>query len=118
MNDPLDEDDALDALLREQFDGPVSADGFCERVMEELPPRRRRHRTWPMMAGIAAGMTTCWLSLRSVPVMTIGWQDWLALELSSSAMTLLLVVSGVSLLASLWVLAEADERDASFRLPG
>lgn len=113
MNDPSD--DALDALLREQFDGPVAGDGFAERVMERLPPRRRRLRTWPMAAGVAAGMVACWLSLRSVPVINAGWQDWQALELSPSAMTLLLVVSGVSLLALLWALAEADERDASLR---
>ncbi len=115
MNDPSD--DALDALLREQFDGPVPADGFCERVMERLPSRPRRLRTWPMVAGVVAGMVACWLSLRSVPVMNIGWKDWLALEPSSSAMTLLLIVGGASLLAVLWALGEADERGASFRPP-
>lgn len=115
MNDPSD--DALDALLREQFDGPVPADGFTERVMAQLPSRRRRLRTWPMVAGVAAGIAACWLSLRSVPVMDSGWRDWLALEPSASAMTLLLIVSGISLLAALWALGEADERGASLRLP-
>jgi hypothetical protein len=113
MNDPSD--DALDALLREQFDGPVAADGFTERVMARLPPRRRRFRTWPMAAGIAGGIVTCWLSLRSLPVMDAGWRDWLASAPSASAMTLLFAVSGVSLLAALWALAEAGEPDSSFR---
>lgn len=113
MNDISE--DALDALLREQFDGPVSEDGFCERVMEKLPSRQWHFQTWPTLTGVAAGMATCWLSLRSVPV-TIGWQDGLTLEPSSSIIMLLSILSGVSLLASLWVLAEADERAPSFRL--
>lgn len=116
MNDPSE--DALDALLREQFDGPVAADGFTERVMEQLPSRQRRLRTWPMAAGVATGVAACWLSLRSAPVVTIGWKDWLALEPSSSAMTLLFVVSGVSLLASWWALTEADERGGALRVSG
>lgn len=114
MNDPSD--DALDALLREQLDGPVPADGFTERVMARLPPRRHRLRTWPMVAGFGGGMAACWLSLRSLPLMDTGWKDWLALEPSASAMTLLAIVSGVSLLAALWALGEADERGAPFRL--
>ena len=34
-------DDAIEALLRTAFDGPVRDDGFSARVMQRLPPRRK-----------------------------------------------------------------------------
>lgn len=113
MTDPSD--DALDALLREAFDGPVPADGFCERVMTQLPARPRRFRAWPIATGVATGMVAGWAGLRSVPAMRTGWQDWVALEPSSSTMLLLAIASGISLLTALWALAEANDPGAPFQ---
>ncbi|MDI1281844.1 hypothetical protein [Brevundimonas sp.] len=33
--------DVYDAMLREDFEGPVPDGGFCDRVMDQLPARRR-----------------------------------------------------------------------------
>ena len=51
MNENMD--DLIDTMLRERFEGPVRADGFCERVMDKLPTRRRRS-AWPLVAGVIA----------------------------------------------------------------
>ncbi len=112
MTDPAD--DSLDALLRDAFDGPVPADGFCERVMTQLPSRPRGYRAWPIAAGVTTGMAACVAGLGSVPTMRDGWQDWLALEPSPSTMLLLAIASGISLLAAVWALAEASASDARF----
>lgn len=101
------EDDTVDALLRRQFDGAVPDDGFCDRVMQHLPARPRR-RTWPLWSGMAAGMAACALSLWSTPLVHLGWRDWAGGELSAQAITLLLALAGMSLLAMCWSLAEAD----------
>lgn len=101
-------DDAIDALLRAQFDGPVPDDGFSERVMQALPPRRRRI-DWPLRAGIAAGVVACWLSLLSTPVLHAGWSAWTNRQLTTPALALLLAVAGMSLLALWWSVAEGDE---------
>lgn len=108
-------EDALDALLRKQFEGPVPVDGFCERVMDRLPVRRRRS-TWPLIAGAATGMTTCWFSLWSAPITSAGWRDWLAGELSASTAVLFVAMLSMAALALAWTVAEADDRyDPSFR---
>lgn len=113
MNDQWD--DAIDALLREQFDGPVLADGFCEQVMEKLPTRRRRY-AWPLAAGIVAGTATCWLSLMSAPIARAGWRDWLLGAPSAPAITLLLAMMSFAVLALAWTITEADDRhDQSWR---
>lgn len=101
------EDDAVDALLRRQFEGAVPDDGFCDRVMQQLPARSRR-RAWPLWSGIAAGTAACALSLSSTPMFQLGWRDWVGGELSASAIALLLALAGMSLLAMCWSLAEAD----------
>jgi len=102
-------DDAIEALLRKQFDGPVSDDGFSERVMRLLPPRRQR-MAWPLWAGVGMGMGACWLSLLFSPLLHAGWRNWMRGELSASAFALLLAIAGMSLLASWWSMAEADDR--------
>jgi len=106
MNDQME--DAIDALLREQFDGPVPAAGFCDQVMARLPARRRRHR-WPLAAGVLAGVAMCWFSLWSSPITYIGWRDWLSGELSAPALTLFLSIMCLAILALAWTIAEADD---------
>lgn len=101
------EDDAIDALLRRQFEGAAPDDGFCDRVMQHLPARPRR-RTWPLWSGIAAGMAACALSLSFTPMVRLGWRDWVGGELSPPVIALLLALAGMSLLAMCWSLAEAD----------
>ena len=97
-------DDAIDALLRAQFEGPVRDEGFSERVMQALPPRRRRV-DWPVRAGIVA----CWASLLSAPLLREGWSAWASGRLTASAMALLLAIAGMSLLALWWSVAEGGE---------
>lgn len=107
MNDELK--DAIERLLREQFEGSVPDDGFCDRVMTQLPVRRRRDK-WPLVAGALAGVAMCWLSLWTAPIAYIGWQDWLSGELSASAIALFSAMMGMAILASAWAIAEADDR--------
>ena len=47
-------DDDIDALLRQSFDGPTHDAGFCDRVMQQLPPRRRAS-AWPLATGVLVG---------------------------------------------------------------
>jgi len=102
-------DDAIEAMLRTQFDGPVPDDGFSEHVMQRLPPRRRRV-AWPVWAGMVAGAMGCWLSLVFAPVLHIGWREWVVGKPATPAIMLLLVTAGISLLALWWGVVEADER--------
>jgi hypothetical protein len=106
MNHP--DDNEIEALLRMQFDGSVADEGFSDRVIQQLPLRRRR-TAWPLLAGILVGIGACWLSLLSTSLLHVGWQDWISGELSASAMTVMAVVAGMSLLASLWTTMEAED---------
>lgn len=102
-------DDPIEALLQKQFDGPVPDEGFSERLMQRLPPRRRRI-AWPLWAGLLAGATACWLSLDAMPLLHVGLRDMMGGELSASAIAVLLAVAGMSLLTCWWTLSEADDR--------
>lgn len=106
MNHP--KDDAIDALLRRQFEGAVADDGFCDRVMEQLPARRRA--TWPLWAGILAGVAACASSLWSMPLLRAGWRDWAGGMPTTPALAVLLVLAVMALLAMVWSLYEADDR--------
>jgi hypothetical protein len=106
MNHP--DNNEIEALLRTQFDGSVPDDGFSDRVMLQLPPRSRR-TAWPLLAGMLAGIGTCWLSLLSTSLLHVGWQDWISGELSASAITIMAVVVGMSLLTCLWTMMEAED---------
>lgn len=95
------DDQAIEALLREQFEGPVRDDGFGDRVMQHLPPRRRRV-TWPLWAGLLVGVVACWLGLLDAPLLRVGWGDWVRADWSVPACAMLLVVAAISLLALCW----------------
>ena len=102
-------EDAADALLREHFEGPVADDGFCDRVMDRLPARRRRTNA-PMAVGILAGVATCGFSLWSAPITHAGWQEWLSGAPSASAIALFISMMGMAMLALAWTIAEAEDR--------
>ena len=101
------EDDAVDALLLAAFEGPMPDEGFCDNMMQRLPARRR-YVWWPLAAGLAAGAALCFLTLQSAPLMRTGLRDWLSGQLSAPALTLLLVMAGISLLTLVWTMEEAD----------
>jgi len=100
-------DSSIRALLRENFDGPVADDGFCDRVMRQLPARRRARR-WQLPAGILTGLVACLWHLSSTPLIRAGWQDWMQGSISHASAIMLLAVMATSLLASWWALAEVD----------
>ena len=107
MNEP--NDDAIEALLRQQFQGHVPDEGFSERVMRQLPPRRRR-AAWPRWVGVLTGMAMCWPILGDMPVLRTGWADWLAGVPSSTAIGMWVAITALSLLALGWGLAESGRR--------
>ena len=106
MNNP--DDDAIEALLRKQFEGHVPDDGFSARVMQRLPSHRSR-TTWPLWVGLLVGAGVCAWSLLSSPLLQAGWRDWMASELSVPAIVLLIPVAGLSLLALLWAVMEIED---------
>jgi hypothetical protein len=101
------DNDDIEALLREHFDGAVPDDGFADRLMQRVPHRRRR-AAWPVGAGIMAGIGACWLSLLPTPLLQVGCQNWYSGELSSSAFVLLTAAAGMSLLACWWTVMESE----------
>jgi len=103
-----DHDDAIDALLRQSFDGPVPDGGFSDRVMQQLPPRRRAS-TWPLAAGVLAGAVLCALTVFTSPLWQAAWHGWLAGRWSTSTVVMLSAMAAMSLLALGWTLAEADD---------
>lgn len=102
-------DDAVEVLLRKHFDGPILDEGFSERLMVRLP-RRRRRVLWPVWGGLLAGAVACWLAVLRSPLLRIGWRDFVGGDWSAAAITLLLVVLGVAMLALAWSVVEADDR--------
>jgi hypothetical protein len=101
------EDDEIDALLREHFDGPVPDDGFTDRLMRQPRPRRRR-AAWPVVAGVAAGVGACWTSLLPTPLLQAGWQGWTSGQPSAAAIVLLAAGAGMSLLGCWWATMEPE----------
>lgn len=102
------DDNEIEALLLKQLEGPVPDNGFSDRLMQRLPPRRRR-AVWPLWAGVLAGTAACWLSLLSTSLLHVGWQDWISGELSAPAIILVSAVAGMSLLACWWTTMEAED---------
>ena len=103
------QDDEIEVLLRSRFEGPVRDEGFSVRVMQALPQRRRR-TTWPLWGGVLAGACACWLTLLHSSLLRAGWRDWVSGDWSVSAITLLLVMLGMAMLALVWGVAEAEDR--------
>jgi hypothetical protein len=101
-------DDDIDALLRRSFDGPTVDDGFSDRVMQHLPPRRRPS-TWTLVAGVLAGTVLCWLSLSASPLWRAAWHGWRVGGGSTSMVIVFSMMAVMSLLALGWTLAEADD---------
>jgi hypothetical protein len=106
MNTP--HEDPIERLLRQSLD-TVPDHGFSDRVMQQLPPRRRAP-AWPLVVGIVAGIASCCASLFATTLWRTGWRDWLHGELSTPAIVMLLAMAGMSLLALGWSLAEAEDR--------
>lgn len=104
---PINDDD-IDALLRKSFDGPLPDAGFCDRVMQQLPPRRHRSAR-PLLAGVLGGVLLCALSLFASPLWNAAWRGWLVGEWSTSTLIALGMMAAMSLLALAWTLAEADD---------
>lgn len=102
------DDNEIETMLLKQLEGPVPDNGFSDRLMQRLPPRRRR-TVWPLWAGVLTGTGTCWLSLLSSPLLHIGWQGWVRGELSASVIALMVVFFGMSLLACWWSTMEAAD---------
>ena len=103
----LSDDHDIDALLRRRFAGPVRDEGFSDRVIQQMAPRRT-YAVWPLWVGIAAGIGACWLSLISTPVLQLGWQSWISGNLSRPGISLMVVAGGMSLLACWWTAMEPD----------
>lgn len=103
---PINDDD-IDALLRQSFDGPTADDGFCDRVMQQLPPRRRRY-AWPLLAGVLGGVALCALSLLASPLWSAAWREWLVGQWSASTFIVLAMMAAMTLLAMIWSLVEAE----------
>jgi hypothetical protein len=112
MNDETE--DTIDALLRDQFEGPVPVGTFCDRVMERLPTRPRR-TMWPVAGGALTGAAACGLSLWASPITHAGFRDWLSGQVSASAIVLVATMTSMALLALAWTIAEADDRNGSAR---
>jgi len=102
-------DDAIESLLRSQFDGPVRDEGFSEQLMQRLPHRRRRV-AWPVWGGMLVGAAACWLALLPSPLVDAGWHDWAGGHWTASAVAVLAAMLGMALLALAWGVAEADDR--------
>lgn len=104
---PMNDDDDIDALLRQSFDGPKPDAGFCDRTMQKLP--RRRSISWPLTAGLLVGAILYSLSLFASPLWRAAWQSWRAGAWSGSTFMMLSAMVGMSLLALGWALAEAED---------
>ncbi|HEX6613840.1 MAG TPA: hypothetical protein VF022_08275 [Rhodanobacteraceae bacterium] len=103
-------DDAIEVPLRRLFEGQVPDEGFSARLMQRLPRRRRRHVAWPVWCGFLAGVAACWLALLRSPLLRVGWRNWVSDDWSAPAITLLLVMLGMVMLALAWGVFEAEDR--------
>lgn len=116
-NDNANDNADIEALLRRQFDSAVADEGFSTRLMQRLPASRRR-RHWPLWAGLCGGALAAAMSVGSSPLLQHGGRDLFERQWSPAAITLLLVMAGLSLLSLCWGLAEADDHVGGSRRAG
>lgn len=102
MNDIADTE--LQAWLRQDFEGPVADAGFTDRVMRQLPPRRRRPSLLP--ASAAVGGVLAWLALAATPLGPLVAREWTAAELGAGSVALYALLLATGVLASAWALEE------------
>jgi phosphotransferase system glucose/maltose/N-acetylglucosamine-specific IIC component len=105
---PADADDSIDTLLRLSFEGAVEDGGFTDRVVRTLP-RRRPQGAWFSLVGMLAGAVSCWLAMRSSPIVLSGWKNWVSEDPSVPLTPLLISVLGLSLLGLIWAISESVE---------
>lgn len=101
-----DSDQQLDELLRRGFTGTVADDGFSERVMRALPPRRQP-QPWLLPGAALAGGLLAWLALLPSPVWQQLAHEWLAGDVGAASAVVSALVLGVSWLGCAWALEES-----------
>ncbi|MCH1908269.1 hypothetical protein SQW19_09300 [Stenotrophomonas acidaminiphila] len=106
MNDPRQRD--LGTLLRREFEGPVADDGFSDRVMRRLPPRRSLR--WPLWLGLSVGAGAAGWALAQTPLLRVGWQEWLAGQFSAAGIGMWLMSMGIAWLVAAWALSADASR--------
>jgi hypothetical protein len=102
------DDPAYEALLKEQFALPHGDDGFCDRVMQQLPQRRRR-LNWPLLTGFGMGVVSCGLAVYATQVSYGGSIAPADTGVSISWVVQLLVVALISAMSLVWIFIEELE---------
>lgn len=103
MNEHLDP--ALDALLRQGFEGPIADEGFVAQVMSALPPRRQR-RAWSLPAATLAGVLLAWVALATSPFAGQVAREWQAADVGGGSAMLVALWFAMGLLGCAWALEE------------
>lgn len=98
---------SVDALLRELKEEPVADDGFCDRVIQKIPARRKTNYVYLAIA-FAVGMLAFFWQMVSTPMFLQGWHDLAQGQVSMAVMLVCAVFFLVSLLVSAWVLTEPE----------
>jgi hypothetical protein len=104
MNDLSDE--AIDALLRRDFEGPVADDGFSLRVMHALPTRKRRP-TWLLPLALAGGGALAWAALTPSSLWLEVAREGATGSPGPATVLFLVVMLGTGLVGCAWALEES-----------
>lgn len=99
-------DDALDALLSREFDGPVIDDGFSARVMGALPPRRP-WTTWVLPTAAVVGGAFAWAALAPSPLWREVATEMAAGSSTGAALAFIALLLGLGVLGVAWALEES-----------
>jgi hypothetical protein len=98
---------SVDELLRELYEAPVADDGFCDRVMQKIPKRRKTNYVYLAVA-FAVGMLAFLWQIGSTSLFQQGWHDLAQGQFSFAVMLVCVVFFGVSLSVSAWLLTEPE----------